>query len=264
MESKKQFQEWIFWGILFLAKIIQNMSAPDNIKQEVRDKLRELAEPELRSFNSALIPGCSNILGVRRPHLRKLARRLLSQEWRRWLDDPDDEFHEETLLRALLVANAPLEPEERLRYLRALVEKLRNWADCDLACEELRKIVRSEPERFWDFTESYLEEQREFHIRFGVVMMLAHFVTEPCLERILSLLDGIRHEGYYVKMAVAWALSVCFIKFPERTLRYLQNNHLDDETFNKALRKIIDSFRVDRKTKDVIRSLRRKAPPQKS
>ena len=63
MESKKQFQEWIFWGILFLAKIIQNMSAPDNIKQEVRDKLRELAEPELRSFNSALIPGCSNYWG---------------------------------------------------------------------------------------------------------------------------------------------------------------------------------------------------------
>jgi 3-methyladenine DNA glycosylase AlkD len=145
-----------------------------------------------------------------------------------------------------------------------LVEKLRNWADCDLACEELRKIVRSEPERFWDFTESYLEEQREIPLRFGIVMLLTHFITEERIETVLERLDTIRHEGYYVKMALAWALSVCFIKFPERTLRYLQNNRLDDETFNKALQKIIDSFRVDRKTKDVIRSLRRKAPPQKS
>ena len=95
-------------------------------------------------------------------------------------------------------------------------------------------------------------------------MLLTHFITEERIETVLERLDTIRHEGYYVKMALAWALSVCFIKFPERTLRYLQNNRLDDETFNKALQKIIDSFRVDRKTKDVIRSLRRKAPPQKS
>lgn len=233
------------------------------IHQKVQCRLRELAEPSLQAFASTIIPGAVNILGVRTPRLRALAREICREDWRAWLSLAAEDSHEETVLQAMVICEARMEPEERLELVGSFIPKITNWATCDVFCAGL-KDARKYPERYWDFIQPCLHDSREFHIRFGVVMMLAHFIKEPYLERILSLLDGIRHEGYYVKMAVAWALSVCFIKFPERTLRYLQNNHLDDETFSKALRKIIDSFRVNRETKDVIRSLRRKAPPQKS
>ena len=58
-------------------------------------------------------------------------------------------------------------------------------------------------------------------------------------------------------MAVAWALSIYFIKLPGAVMPYLEHNHLDDWTYNKALQKITESFRVDQETKTIIRSMKR-------
>ena len=52
-------------------------------------------------------------------------------------------------------------------------------------------------------------------------------------------------------------MSVCFVKFPERTMEYLKNNSLDTFTYNKTLQKIVESFRVDKDTKALIRSMKR-------
>ena len=38
----------------------------------------------------------------------------------------------------------------------------------------------------------------------------------------------------------------------------LEKNHLDDFTYNKALQKIIESFRVSPDDKDIIRGMKRK------
>jgi len=75
---------------------------------------------------------------------------------------------------------------------------------------------------------------------------------------VLQLLDRVRHEGYYVKMAVAWAVSICFIRLPKPTTAYLHDNSLDDFTYNKALQKITESLRIDPDTKAWIRSMKRK------
>jgi 3-methyladenine DNA glycosylase AlkD len=71
-------------------------------------------------------------------------------------------------------------------------------------------------------------------------------------------LDNIKHDGYYVKMAVASAISICYVKFPLRTMKYLKNNNLDDFTYNKSLQKISESLQVDKETKAIIRSIKRK------
>ncbi len=95
-------------------------------------------------------------------------------------------------------------------------------------------------------------------IRFGVVMAMAHYIDEEYIDNVLQWMDRISHEGYYVKMAVAWALSVCYVKFPQKTMNYLKENHLDDFTYNKALQKIIESYRVSTEDKEIIRSMKRK------
>ena len=81
--------------------------------------------------------------------------------------------------------------------------------------------------------------------------------TRQTAWEYLSLLDGIRHEGYYVRMAVAWALSFCFVKFPEQTMAFLHHCHLDDFTFRKTIQKIGESYRVSEDMKKAVKALKR-------
>lgn len=89
-------------------------------------------------------------------------------------------------------------------------------------------------------------------------MLLNYYIEDAYIAAVLQLLDRIQHEGYYVKMAVAWAVSICYIKLPEPTMAYLKNNSLDDFTYNKALQKITESLRIDQASKTLIRSMKRK------
>lgn len=88
-------------------------------------------------------------------------------------------------------------------------------------------------------------------------MLLDFYIEEEYISRVLQLLDSVEREGYYVKMAVAWAISICYVKLPEPTMKYLERNSLDDFTYNKALQKITESYRVDQDTKKMIRSMKR-------
>ncbi|MPN03683.1 hypothetical protein SDC9_150915 [bioreactor metagenome] len=58
-------------------------------------------------------------------------------------------------------------------------------------------------------------------------------------------------------MAVAWAVSYAYIDFPEKTLAFLKNNNLDNFTYNKSLQKIIESNRVSKEDKDLMRSMKK-------
>ena len=74
---------------------------------------------------------------------------------------------------------------------------------------------------------------------------------------MLQVLDEVSHDGYYVKMAVAWAISICYVKFEEKTMELLRENTLDDFTYNKSLQKITESYRVTKEDKARIRSMKR-------
>lgn len=113
------------------------------------------------------------------------------------------------------------------------------------------------PGSFWDFLQPCLESSGEFIVRFAVVMLLDYFITGEYIDRIYPVLDRIKHQGYYVKMAVAWAVSMCYVQFPEKTMAYLRNNTLDDFTYNKSLQKITESLCVDSETKKTIRAMKR-------
>lgn len=224
----------------------------------LREKMEALAEPEFRKFSASLIPGVNRLLGVRLPLLRNLAREEARGDWRELLEHPAEEpYAEEVMLDGMVTGLARMEPEERLEWVARFVPRLDNWAVCDTFCAGL-KFGRSHPAAVWDFIQPYLRHPDAWHVRFAVVMMLDHFVTEDYVERVLALLDAVRHEDYYVSMAVAWTVSVCYVKFPALTLAYLRCSTLPDFTYNKALQKIIESLRVSREDKDLMRSMKRR------
>lgn len=223
---------------------------------EIREQLLAMADGKYQQFSSALLPNIGNILGVRLPELRRLAKQIARGDWRSYLAEAPSEYFEEIMLQGMVIGYAKAGIEERLDWAASFIPRINSWSVCDSFCSGL-KCAGDYKERVWDFLQPYLSSRREYEIRFAVVMLLTYYVEEEYIDRILLLLDKIRHEGYYVKMAVAWAISICYVKLPEPTLAYLQNNSLDDFTYRKALQKITESYRVDQAAKQQIRRMKR-------
>lgn len=224
----------------------------------VRKQILALADPDYQKFSAALLPNVNDILGVRLPLLRKMAKKIASDDWRAYIADAQSEYFEEIMLQGMVIGYAKADIEEILTYTYAFVKKIDNWSVCDSFCTGL-KITKINMKCVWEFLQQYFNSEKEFEVRFGVVMLLSFYIDEEYIDRVLALLDQVKHPGYYVKMAIAWAVSICYIKFPEKTMAYLKNNMLDDFTYNKALQKITESYRVDREEKNIIRSMKRRA-----
>lgn len=223
---------------------------------QIREKIFELADEKYKEFHSGLCPNTNNIVGVRVPVLRNYAKELAKGDFRDYLTNAKDEYYEEVMLQGMVIGLAKMELEERLDYIKRFVPKIDNWAICDVFCAGL-KFVNKNKEEVWKFLKQYLKSNKEFEIRFGVVMLLDFYIIEDYIDRVIKILNEIKHEEYYVKMAVAWAISVCYIKFPSETMKLLQENELDDFTYNKALQKIIESYRVSEEDKEMIRAMKR-------
>ena len=89
-------------------------------------------------------------------------------------------------------------------------------------------------------------------------MMLCHFINDDYIDKVLKFIDNTKNDGYYYKMGCAWCLQVIMVKYPKLCYEYLLNSHLDDWTFNKAISKMIESYRIDDDMKNKIRILKRK------
>lgn len=87
--------------------------------------------------------------------------------------------------------------------------------------------------------------------------MLLHYLQPEYANLAFAHFDRVKQEGYYVKMAVAWVLSMYYVRLPEVTMGYLKDNRLDTFTYNKTLQKITESLKVDKETKVLIKGMKR-------
>ncbi len=226
--------------------------------KKIRQDLVNLADKKYKKFHSSLCPGTDNIIGVRVPILRNYAKKLSKQEnIKEYISFNKTIYYEEVMLQGMLIGfikNTDI--KEILEIIKNFVPKIDNWAVCDIFCAGL-KIVNKNKETVWTFIQKYLKSKKEFELRFAIVMILDYFIDEKYINEVLKIFDNIKHDGYYVKMAIAWAISVAFVKFPKTTMKYLKQNNLDDWTYNKGLQKICESLRVSDKTKKEIRKMKR-------
>lgn len=226
----------------------------------VREHLLALAENGNRKFTEGLHPGVDHILGIRVPDLRALAKRIAKADWETYLETAGQEYMEERMLQGLVLGY--IRPDDDIElYLRRVTKFvwiIGGWSECDtFKFAGGEKYFRAHEARIWEYLKEWLKSDGEYEVRFGVVRMMEYFVDGEHLDEMFACFDRIRHEGYYVRMAVAWALSVCFVKFPERTMDYLLRTPLDGDTFRKTQRKIIESYRVTDAMKAKVRDLRK-------
>lgn len=225
--------------------------------ENIRKKLFEMQDKTYQEFHKGLCPNVDDIIGVRIPDLRKIAKQIAKENPREYLEKIPKEYYEEKMLQGFVIGYMKASLEEKLRYLDKFVPTIDNWAICD-CCTSTYKFTNQYQKEVWEYLKKYLNSNKEFELRFAIIMLMDYYLTEEYIDEVLKIYDNIHHDGYYVKMGVAWALSVCYVKFPERTMKFLKNNNLDDFTYNKALQKMIESYRVDEKTKQLFRKMKRR------
>lgn len=229
---------------------------------KILKELEKLKEDGYRKFNQKLCPDTKQeMLGIRVPILRKLAQDIVKNkeyEWEEFVLNENIKYFEEILLQGLIIGYSKIELDEKIKYLKYIIPRMDSWVMTDTVIPTL-KIKKVELEKYWNFILTYINSEKEFEVRFCIVSMLDYFLIDEYIDRVIKILNEINHEGYYVKMAVAWTLAEAGIKYNSKTMKFLKgNNNLDKFTYNKTLQKMIESFRISEKDKELLKKMKRK------
>jgi len=216
--------------------------------------LFKIQDNKYKNFNKRLIPDDNiNIIGIRIPILKKIAKEISKGNYNDFLKLIDYKYYEETIIYGYIISNLK-NIEKIITNLDIFVDKIDNWACCDTVASSL-KIINKNKDCFFNYIKVKIKNDNFWIKRFCFVLLLSYFIEENYLKDIFRLCEKYNTKDYYVNMSVAWLISICFIKYKNPTLVFLNNNKLDNFTHNKTIQKIIESKRIN--NKEEIKKLKR-------
>ena len=224
---------------------------------KIIDRLNDLKDETYKEFSSSLNPTALPMIGVRIPILRTIAKEIVKEDPIYFLENNPLNFFELVSLHAMVLGLMKSDLSVILKYVEDFIPHINDWSVNDTFCQTF-KIAKKYQKEVWDFLMNYVNSNKEFELRVVVVMMMCHFINDEYINSVIEFIDQTKHNGYYYKMGCAWCLQVIMVKYPDLCYNYLECNHLDDWTFNKAIRKMIESYRISDDMKDKIRKLIRK------
>jgi 3-methyladenine DNA glycosylase AlkD len=213
------------------------------------DYLKTFADEKYRRFNMSIVNDNSvGHIGVRMPVLDAFARQIARGDWRGFIEFNTHKTLEELLLHGKLIGKVKVDYEALMQMLNDFLPYVKSWAVCDTTICKFGQIKTNETAALAQIAE-WIEDDNPYANRVGLIMLLANFVTAQHIDTVLDSCKKAASDHYYVKMAVAWLVCECYIKFPAQTHKFLESGCLARWTHNKAIQKIRESFRVpaDRK-----------------
>lgn len=224
--------------------------------EEITKGLFALQDETYRAFHSKLMPEISyeRIIGVRTPQLRKYAREVAKMPYaQEFLEELPHFYYEENNLHGALLAYFYGDVEEYLNQLEKFLPYVDNWATCDMMSP---KVFQKNLPLVYEKVKEWLKSGQTYTMRFGIVTLLGFFLDDAFEPEMLTLVAGVRSEEYYVKMAVAWYFSIALVKQYDAAITFFTEPVLEPWTHNKALQKATESLRIDKQTKDYLKSLK--------
>ena len=232
------------------------------LKYEVKKHLLNLEDKKYLELSKKLNVQIENYkqIGVRIPLIRNYAKELSENyELDYLMDNIDEEYYEELMLKGILIGSyKKISYEELEKNINVFVPKIYDWAICDSFCMSL-KITKKYKKEMLELINRYLKSKNEFEVRFALVMILNYYIDDAHIEEIYKIINQVNVDKYYVKMANAWLISYCVIKFYDRTYKFLKEECiLDKWTYNKGIQKSIESYRITNEQKLRLKELKRK------
>ena len=228
-----------------------------SINEEIINELKNICDPKYRDFQAKLIPNVDkeSVIGVRTPALRKYAKQLVNREdIADFLDKLPHGSFDENQLHAFIVSEIK-DYEECLARVDRFLPYVDNWATCDQMSPKIFKKNRS---RLLTSIKGWIDSDKTYVVRFGIGMLMEHFLDEDYDPSYPEIVCNIRSEEYYVNMMMAWYFATALAKQYDSVIPYIEENRLDVWTHNKTIQKSVESYRISDEQKAYLKSLKRK------
>ena len=223
--------------------------------QQIREELFRMQDTGYRDFQMKLIPtaGPETMIGVRTPALRKYAKALVKAgQADEFLKNLPHIYFDENQLHAFILSELKdydLCIEETDRFL----PYVDNWATCDQLSPG---VFKKNHARLSEKIPEWISSQETYTIRFGIGMLMQHFLDEDFDPAYPETVAGIRSGEYYVNMMIAWYFATALAKQYDTVLPYLEQRRLDLWTHNKTIQKAVESYRITAEQKEYLKGLK--------
>ena len=221
----------------------------------LQEELFKLQDTVYRNFHSSLMPGVDKeaVIGVRTPVLRAFAKKFSkTEEAEQFMTELPHKYYEENNLHMMLIAQIK-DYDKCISETEKFLPYIDNWATCDLLALHMMKKHR---DVFIREVFRWIESDQPYTIRFGIGMLMRHYLDEEFKTEYPEKVAAIRSEEYYVNMMRAWYFATALAKQYEKVLPFLEKRQMDVWTHNKTIQKAIESYRITSEQKEYLRTLR--------
>ncbi|MCR5636712.1 MAG: DNA alkylation repair protein [Clostridiales bacterium] len=222
---------------------------------DILKELFEMQDKDYAEFQSKLIPNINtdSIIGVRLPALRDFAKQCVNMpDTNKFLESLPHKYYEENVLHGLII-----ELSKDYTYCINLIDKflpyVDNWAVCDTISPKIFKKHKSE---LLTKIDEWMHSKHTYTCRFGVKMLMAHFLDDDFKTEYLEKVSLIKSDEYYVNMMIAWYFATALAKQWSSAITYIEDNRLPKWTHNKTISKACESYRITPEQKSYLRELK--------
>ncbi len=222
---------------------------------KAQELLFQLQDKGYRDFQSKLIPTIpvETIIGVRIPAIRKLAKEYgKDPESVEFLKQLPHTYYDDNILHALLVAEIK-DYEVCVKEVERFLPYVDNWAVCDIFSP---KVFRKNKDKLIDKIIEWTASSHPYICRFGMEMLMTHFLDEDFRVEYLEIPAAVHSEEYYVNMMIAWFYATALAKQWDATIGYIEDQRLDTWTHNKTIQKARESYRITPEQKEYLKTLK--------
>lgn len=209
-----------------------------------------LRDEKYQEFNKKIIFTKYELIGIRVPILRKISTKLKNTNYLEISQFKKKKYFEEIFIEGILISQIN-NYQEYISKFKEFIKQIDNWAICDM-CLSNTKVIKNNQDLFLKEIKNLLKSKEEYFVRVGVIALQYYYLDDQHIDEVFKLLDNIKTDKYYVEMAIAWTISIAYIKYKDKTLNYLTNNNLTSSIINKTIQKIKDSLRVSKEEKESI------------
>lgn len=226
------------------------------IIESIRKRLFEFQDLKYRDFQSKLMPDIDikNIIGVRTPVVRSIAKEFLKDDRiDGFFEDLPHKYYDENNLHGFLICGCK-DYGRVIKLLDAFLPYVDNWATCDLLSP---KIFCKHKDLLIKDIERWIKSGKTFTVRFGIEMLMSHFLDGDFDSKYLKKVADIKSDEYYINMMIAWYFATALTKQWDAAIGYIEQNKLGVWVHNKTIQKCIESYRISDEQKEYLRSMKR-------
>ena len=220
----------------------------------IRNKLITGRDEKYAQFIAKIIPNINyeTILGIRTPDLRNMAKNLSKQQCDDFIKSVPHKYFEENQLHAFIISDFR-DFDTAASAVDSFLPYVDNWATCD---QMSPKVFQKHKDELLEHIHKWIVSDRTYTVRFGIGMLMEHFLDDGFDVSYPQLVAEISSEEYYVNMMRAWYFATALAKHYDEVIPFVQDKRLDIWTHNKTIQKCVESNRISDDQKKYLKSLK--------